>query len=279
MVTIAIVAPGAMGSAIGERLVERGARVLTSTEGRSEATIGRARRAGMVPATLEEIAAADLILSIVPPGEAVALARWLAPALGPHSAFVDCNAINPQTMVAVANTLAGTGCAVLDGAIIGLPPKPGDKGPTLYVSGDPDRRAQVLASLGIVLRHMEGPIGAASALKMTYAGINKGLTGLGTAMLLAAARYGGIDSLRDELAESQPQLLARFGKSIPDMYAKAYRWVAEMREIAGFVGEDDPAALMFEGLAQLFERLAADHAGERDLANVLDAALAAKSRL
>jgi 3-hydroxyisobutyrate dehydrogenase-like beta-hydroxyacid dehydrogenase len=279
MVTIAIVAPGAMGSAIGERLVERGARVLTSSEGRSEATTARARRAGMVAATIEEIAAADLVLSIVPPGQAVALAQWLAPALGRKSVFLDCNAINPQTMAAVAHTVAGSGCAVLDGAIIGLPPSPGEKGPTLYVSGDPDRRAQVLANLGIVLRHMDGPIGAASALKMTYAGINKGLTGLGTAMLLAAARHGGIDSLRDELAASQPQLLARFGKSIPDMYAKAYRWVAEMREIAGFVGEDDPAALMFEGLAQLFERLAADQAGERDLVKVLDASLGGKNRL
>jgi 3-hydroxyisobutyrate dehydrogenase-like beta-hydroxyacid dehydrogenase len=277
MVTIAIVAPGAMGSAIGERLVEHGARVLTSTQGRSEATIARAQRAGMVPSTRGEIVAADLILSIVPPGQALTLAQWLAPALGPKSVFADCNAINPATMVAIADAVSGTGCAVLDGAIIGLPPKPGERGPTLHMSGDPDRRAEVLASLGIVVRHMDAPIGAASALKMTYAGINKGLTGLGTAMLLAAARYGGIDSLRDELAASQPQLLARLGKSIPDMYAKAYRWVAEMREIAGFVGEGDPAALMFEGLAQVFERLAEDQVGERDLVKVLDAALRAKS--
>ena len=51
------------------------------------------------------------------------------------------------------------------------------------------------------------------------------------------------------------------------MYAKAYRWVAEMREIADFLGPDDPARLIYEGFAGLYERLAADVAGEkRDIA-------------
>jgi hypothetical protein len=40
------------------------------------------------------------------------------------------------------------------------------------------------------------------------------------------------------------------------MLPKAYRWVAEMREIAGFLGPDDPAHLIFEGAARLFEHIA-----------------------
>ena len=73
--TIAILAPGAMGSAVGRRLSENGARVLTSLKGRSEATLKRAADAGMVGAEDDVIADADIILSIVPPGEAVALAK------------------------------------------------------------------------------------------------------------------------------------------------------------------------------------------------------------
>jgi hypothetical protein len=46
------------------------------------------------------------------------------------------------------------------------------------------------------------------------------------------------------------------------MLPKAYRWVAEMREIAGFLGPDHPAALIYEGLARWFEHLAADAQGE-----------------
>ena len=40
---------------------------------------------------------------------------------------------------------------------------------------------------------------------------------------------------REELAASQPQLLARFARTLPDMYPKAYRWVESA--IADFVGK------------------------------------------
>jgi L-threonate 2-dehydrogenase len=57
-------------------------------------------------------------------------------------------------------------------------------------------------------------------------------------------------------------LLSKFETGIPDMYPKAYRWVAEMREIATFLGEDRAAAMIFEGAARLYDRLAIDIANE-----------------
>ena len=60
--TIAILAPGAMGSAVARRLSENGARVLTSLKGRSEATLKRAVDAGMIGAEDDAIADADIIL-------------------------------------------------------------------------------------------------------------------------------------------------------------------------------------------------------------------------
>lgn len=47
------------------------------------------------------------------------------------------------------------------------------------------------------------------------------------------------------------------------------RVVAEMREIAAFLGPDDPAALMFEGAARLYDRIAQV---PEPLARVIDAA-------
>ena len=258
-VTIAILAPGAMGSAVARRLSDHGARVLTSLTGRSEATVQRAAAAGMVAASDADIAGADIILSIVPPGEAVALARRLAAAVsarGTTPIMVDCNAVNVATVEQVAAIVAASGARFVDAAIIGLPPKPGTRRPTFYVCGDHAGELAVLRDLGLDLRIVAGRIGAASALKMSYAGINKGLTALGAAMAIAAMRAGAAQALRDELAESQPQILARLAVSLPDMLPKAYRWVAEMREIAGFVGPDDPADLIFEGAARLFEHIA-----------------------
>jgi len=81
-------------------------------------------------------------------------------------------------------------------------------------------------------------------------------------MVLAATRAGAAEALRDELARSTPAVQARLATALPDMLPKAYRWVAEMREIAGFLGEDHPAALIYEGFARLFEHIASDVDGE-----------------
>ena len=82
-ITIAVVAQGMMGSGVGKRLHERGAEVRTLLSGRSAASAERARAAGMKPAADEKalLDGADFFLSILPPGEAEALARQLAPAL------------------------------------------------------------------------------------------------------------------------------------------------------------------------------------------------------
>lgn len=273
--TVAIIAAGAMGAAVGRRLNEHGARVLTVTQGRSARTEARAQDAGMIAVAPEAIAAADIVLSIAPPSEAPSLAALLAPILRAAQVkptFIDCNAINPETMRALAASLAGTGCAILDGAIIGPPPSD-SKDPCFYVSGDPEGRSAPLAAHGLRLRRIDGPIGAAKTLKMVYAGINKGFVGLGAAMLLAAARAGCDDALRQELGESLPTLLARLETGVPDMYPKAYRWVGEMHEIADFLGSEDPANGYFKAAAGVFARLAADHDGAQALETALDAAL------
>ena len=132
------------------RLVEHGARVLTSLDGRSAATVERARAAaGMEDVSPETIATADLILSIVPPGEAVALAKGLARRLSESRhkpVYIDCNALSPKTKTEIAGTLAETGCDIIDGALVGAPPQPGEKGPRIYVSGDRSGRPSVLGS-------------------------------------------------------------------------------------------------------------------------------------
>jgi len=262
--TIAILAPGAMGSAVAGRLREHGARVLTSLDGRSEATRRRAAAVGMIAADDAAIIDADIILSIVPPGEALALAEHLATLITKAErkpVIVDCNAVNVETIRKIEEVVLSSGARFVDAAIIGLPPKAGGKGPAFYLSGDDASDLGVLGDLGLDVRIIDGPVGAASALKMSYAGISKGITGLGAAMALAATRAGAADALRDELALSLPTIQARLGAALPDMIPKAYRWVAEMREIAGFLGPGHPAALIYEGFARLFEHIATDAQG------------------
>ena len=264
-VTIAVVAPGAMGAAVGARLAARGALVLTSVEGRSPATRERAEAAGLEAATDAEIAAADIILSVVPPNEALPLARRFAAEIARIESapvYVDLNAINPATAREVGQALAGCKARYVDGSIIGLPPKADGAGPTFYLAGEFGSAAHTLESYGLVVKTLSGGIGAASALKMTYAGMTKGLTALATAMILAARREGAADALAAELGSSQKELLTRLSRSVPDMLPKAYRWVPEMAEIADFLGPDDPAAGIYEAMSRFYQSIADDREGD-----------------
>jgi hypothetical protein len=61
------------------------------------------------------------------------------------------------------------------------------------------------------------------------------------------------------MAESQPHLLPWVTRNVPRMYPKAYRWVAEMEEIAAFI--DDAAGRdLYRAMARFYGRLAADAA-------------------
>ncbi len=277
MPIIAVIAPGAMGAAVGARLVEHGVEVLTLLEGRSKASVARAEAAGMRGVDRDAIATADIVLSIVPPGDAMALAQSLAPALRAAErkpVYADCNAVSPQTVAQIAAVVGATGARFVDAGIIGGPPKPGTPGPLFYTGGPDAPALGVLAQHGLRVNDLGAPVGAASGLKMSYAGITKGLTGLAAAMMLAATRFGAAPSLAAELAARQPELLTWFKRQVPGMYPKAYRWVAEMQEIAAFAGEDAATREIYTGIAALYERLAQDHAGAKQETGALDVFLA-----
>jgi hypothetical protein len=149
-------------------------------------------------------------------------------------------------------------------------------GPRFYASG-PD--AHLLARLndyGLDIAVLDGPVGAASGLKMSYAGLTKGMTALAAAMIGAASREGLGAALRNELVRTQPDFLTRFERQLPGMYRKAYRWVAEMEELADHAGGEDTGAPIYKGMARLYERIAADWEGGRGLPLTLEAFLKGK---
>ena len=271
--TVAIVAAGAMGSGVARRLSDNGVAVLTSLAGRSDASAARAKAAGMRAVDDAQLIEADVFLSIVPPSRSRALAERFAPhfaAANRKPVFVDCNAVSPATMRGNAEVIAATGAAFVAGAIIGPPPKPGSANTKLYVSGPAAHEVVRLNDHGLIVRALEGPLTAASALKMSYAGITKGLTALAAGMMLAATREGSAAALEAELAESQPALVAWFDRMVPAMYGKAYRWVAELDEIGAFVGEEFPEHAMLTAAARFYERMAEDNDGRKDEIAVLE---------
>jgi 3-hydroxyisobutyrate dehydrogenase-like beta-hydroxyacid dehydrogenase len=172
------------------------------------------------------------------------------------------NAVSSSKVEQVAAMIAPTGCTFSDGGIIGPPPRPDTRNTVYFFSAIPGDRVASLSKGGLEVKMVDGPIGAASALKMSYAAIGKGLTALATASILMADKYGAKDALLEELQRSQPNTLKSISWSVPDMFVKAYRFVGEMEEIAEQSGRKSTAAI-YNGIADLYREIAADQDGPK----------------
>src|SRR5690606_21051742 len=235
--TIAVVATGEMGSAVGAALVRRGHRVITDLRGRSAASRKLARDAGIedVGSITALVETAEIVLSIVPPAAAASFARSVATALEESRArpvFADCNAIAPATVADIAAPFDALGVPFVDAGIVGPAPRPDRKPTRFYVSGNARAALLALDVPEIAVIDMGPEPGRASAIKMCYAALNKGFDALLTTVLLAAQRLDVRAELVAELGSSQPEAAARSARRVPTLAATARRYVPEMHEIA-----------------------------------------------
>jgi 3-hydroxyisobutyrate dehydrogenase-like beta-hydroxyacid dehydrogenase len=241
---VGLLHPGEMGAAIGAVLRQRGIDVLWASAGRSGDTAARAEAAGLTDAeTVDALARrADVILSVCPPHAARNVASGVARFDG---VYVDANAIAPATV----REIAGGFDRFVDGGIVG--PAPGDSPTHLYLSGSDARRvADLFAGTKVEARVVSDDVGAASAVKATYAAWTKGSAALLLAIRDVARAEGVADMLLAEWRESIPRLEERLASAERSAQAKGWRWVGEMEEIA--------AAFAAAGAPEGFHRAAAD---------------------
>lgn len=255
--TVGIISPGDMGHAIASVLKEHGLRLITNLQGRSTRSATLAAQAGIIDVAddITLVREADIILSILVPARAQELAERIAKAVQEtHTPllFADCNAIAPSTVQSIEQVVTAVGIDFVDGGIIGGPPRSGTEGPQLYVSGPHAERFAQLRDFGLDIRVLGPHIGQASALKMCYASMTKGLTALVTEAFTAAEAFGLTDALSKEMAASQPGLLRWAERHVPSMPPKAYRWVGEMEEIAQTYADLGLPAQILQGAAAMY---------------------------
>ena len=271
--TVGILSPGEMGAGVGTALRASGLSVLTCLAGRSPASHERAKAAGMttVPDLATLVERCDLVLSILVPAHARRVAADLgdaARAAGATTVLADCNAIAPQTVQAIEVDLQGSGVTLVDGGIVGGPPRDG-RGPRVYASG---ASAHVLGQLdgrGIDVVDVGPVIGKASAVKMCYAAMTKGTTALRTALLVAARRLEVYDELIAEMEHSQAAALGAAKQGMRRLPNVAYRWIGEMEEIAHTFQHVGVTPDFHTGAAQVFREVDAAFGGD-DLAELSD---------
>src|SRR6202044_3494798 len=254
MATVRLLHPGEMGAAVGGGLVSVGHEVLWDPAGRSRASTGRALAAEMLGVPFDALVKrSSVILSICPPHAALDVAAQVASA-GYAGLYADANAISVATAEQVSGIVTAAGASYVDGGIIGPPPE--IAGHTrFYLSGPRASEVRVLFGRSALdARIADGPLYAASAVKMAYAAWTKG----SSALLLAArtlARAEGVEkTLLAEWALSQPALAERSEGAASAAAAKGWRWVAEMEEIAASMSAAGPPPGFHGAAAEIYDR-------------------------
>ena len=263
--TVAILSPGSMGSAVGQALRESGYDVVTNLDGRSERTRDLAEKAGFraVSGMDRIVEEADLVMSILVPSEAISMAREAAAAMkrtGASPAYADCNAVSPDTARELGGIIEAAGGRFIDAGIIGGPPGSGSP-PRFYASGPHEAVIGELDGKGIIVPLLGGDVGRASAIKMCYASLTKGVSALQTAALVAAYRLGLSSELEGEMSSSQANVLAQM-QSVIGLPGKAFRWVGEMEEIAATFESVGVTGNFHHGAAEIFRMVADSPLGD-----------------
>lgn len=253
---IGLLSPGEMGHVVAQVIVNHGMTVWTCLEGRSERTKNLAKAAYLEAAATyaELVEETDLILSILVPAEALKVAHKVAETL--HNTdrrivYVDCNAVSPNTALAICRTIEQAGSRFVDAGIIGPPPR--REGTTRFYASGPDAaQFEKLRDVGLDVRVIGRKIGQASGLKMCYAALTKGIAALSTELLVAAQHMGLCDDLVGEFQLSQSERYALMEREIPAMPSKARRWVGEMEEIATTFADVGLTPTIYEGAANMY---------------------------
>ncbi len=249
-----------MGSGVAAALARGGARVVATVSGRSERTARLARLADVElrPDLAAVVRDADVVLSIVPPEVAPAVAADVlhaADANGARLLLVELNAVAPATALRIEAAAAETGHEIVDGSISGPPPwKAGTT--RVYLSG---RRAAEIAALpfdGVDRIVVGSAVGAASAVKMSTASVYKGSSALLMQALLAAHANGVLEHVLADLLAAAPELVANVERRLASAATKSYRYVGEMHEIATTQAAVGLTPALFEAMAEIYAALA-----------------------
>jgi 3-hydroxyisobutyrate dehydrogenase-like beta-hydroxyacid dehydrogenase len=255
---IGLLHPGAMGAEIGRALLVAAPdrRVVWAGAGRSAESRQRADSVGLDDVdTLEAmVASVGVIVSVCPPGAALEQARAVA-ATGFAGRYLDANAVSPATARSIAAAF-GAEVSVIDGGIIGPPPT--KAGTTrLHLSGDEAVGAsELFAGSDLEVRVVDGGPGAASAVKMCFAGWTKGTSALLFALRAMAEAEGVTDALLGEWETSMPDLIVRSERSAATVGPKAWRFEAEMHEIADSLAGAGLPDGFHRAAAEIYQRMA-----------------------
>jgi 3-hydroxyisobutyrate dehydrogenase-like beta-hydroxyacid dehydrogenase len=195
---------------------------------------------------------ARVILSVVTAASAHDAAKNLAGDLTADHLYVDLNSVSPATKQEIAAAVGAGAGRFVEGAIMAPVSGEDHRVPILLNGAWASELRSVLSPYRMRLDVMDGPTGAAAAVKMCRSIVIKGLEALLLECSLAAGEYGVADRVYDSLTETYPGMpwrnTARY--MIGRVLEHGERRAHEMEEVAQMLRAAGIEPLMAEATAR-----------------------------
>ncbi|MFD0945899.1 DUF1932 domain-containing protein [Sphingomonas canadensis] len=233
---IAFIGFGEAGQAFSGGAPARGYDHKTDVPALREAKLAEFAAAGVQAcgSAAEALAGAGAVICVVTADQALEAARSCAPLLAPGALWFDMNSVAPETKRAAAAAIDAAGGCYVDTAVLS-PVNPRRLAAPLLLSGPHAAAGEAaLKAAGFTgTRVVEGPVGAASAIKMVRSVMVKGMEALAAECAIAAARAGVTDAVMGSLGGSFPGIdwPARTDYCLDRMMVHGLRRAAEMEEV------------------------------------------------
>jgi 3-hydroxyisobutyrate dehydrogenase-like beta-hydroxyacid dehydrogenase len=195
---------------------------------------------------------ARVILSVVTAASALEAAESVATDLAADHLYVDLNSVSPATKGQIAGVIGSGPGRFVEGSIMAPVPGAEHRVPILLNGPAAPAAVDALSAYQMRLDVMQGPVGAAAAVKMCRSIVIKGLEALLLECSLAAREYGAADRVYDSLGETYPGIDWRKTSDymIGRVLEHGERRAHEMEEVAGMLRAAGIEPLMAEATAR-----------------------------
>jgi 3-hydroxyisobutyrate dehydrogenase len=242
---IAIIGFGEVGSILARDLKAAGHRDIsaadiafrdpTSKASRNLAVQGVQRTA----CAAEAAARAEIVISCVTAGSALAAAKEARSGMGHAPFYLDVNSVSPGAKKEIAAVVEAGGGRFVEAAVMTSVPPHGIRSPMLLGGPHAANFLTVAEALGMRADVYSEKLGGAAAVKMCRSIMVKGMEAIVTECMLTARRYGVERDVLASLADTLPHKdwpgLARYMMSRALIHGR--RRAEEMREVARTVEE------------------------------------------
>ncbi|MDQ1803040.1 DUF1932 domain-containing protein [Chryseobacterium sp. PTM-20240506] len=256
---IAILFPGDMGTQIAKTLIKNKYTVITAGEGRSQVTLQNIKDAGIHDVnTLQNIAEqADIIISLANPEASPKVAENIIGHLkntDNRPVFIDLNSNTPQIALSIEKMCSKGNIRFVNGAVMGASKDVPDQA-TFVVSGI--WRNLFAEQFGGIFKIKDAgeKTEAASAYKLLFSMVNKGMNALFFETMIAAAHYGILDELNESLQAFLPGTYQDLIKTTPTYPQHISRRIDEMKGLTDMLRSEGLPNTIAAGTAETFERV------------------------